>query len=165
MMPHLGQGVVEEPNYSHLLRLTDRRGIFEHAEFLMPRQAHGYCSDDVSRALVVLLRVPKPTAQIVAATDTYLKFLEAAVSANGAVHNRMDASGAWTDEPTTNDCWGRTVGALGLATRLGASPLLRRRAGRAFRRAAVARTGHVRAGCFAAIGAAELVGGDRKSVV
>lgn len=40
----------------HLVRLTDETGLFQHAPFGVPDRSHGYCTDDVGRALVVLLR-------------------------------------------------------------------------------------------------------------
>ena len=43
-------------NFDHLLRLTDRRGTFEHACFAEPRPEHGYCTDDNARLLVVTAR-------------------------------------------------------------------------------------------------------------
>ena len=47
-----------EPRFDHLLRLTDRRGTFEHACFAEPRPEHGYCTDDMARVLVVATREP-----------------------------------------------------------------------------------------------------------
>ena len=46
--------------YSHLYRLSDDCGIFEHAKFIEPRVENGYCVDDVARALVVAVREPDP---------------------------------------------------------------------------------------------------------
>ena len=48
------------PKFDHLLRLTDRRGTFEHARFAEPRPEHGYCTDDMARVLVVATREPDP---------------------------------------------------------------------------------------------------------
>ena len=39
------------PSYTHLLRLSDDIGVFEHAKLAVPRLEHGYCTDDVARAL------------------------------------------------------------------------------------------------------------------
>ena len=46
------------PVFEHLLRLTDRRGTFEHALLAEPRPEHGYCTDDMARVLVVAAREP-----------------------------------------------------------------------------------------------------------
>ena len=42
------------------MRLTDERGLFEHALHGDPRPEHGYCVDDVARGLVVICREPDP---------------------------------------------------------------------------------------------------------
>ena len=42
-----------EPNFGHLISMTDERGTFEHALFSEPRPEHGYCTDDMARVLVV----------------------------------------------------------------------------------------------------------------
>jgi len=41
------------PDLSHLVRMTDDTGLFEHACGAVPRAAHGYCSDDAGRALAL----------------------------------------------------------------------------------------------------------------
>ena len=50
----MSDGVV----FTHLARLTDATGLFEHADGTEPRVEHGYCVDDVARALVVTARQP-----------------------------------------------------------------------------------------------------------
>ena len=51
---------VHQPLFDHLERLTDDRGLFEHARLAVPRREHGYCVDDVARGLVVVCREPRP---------------------------------------------------------------------------------------------------------
>lgn len=46
--------MLPEPPFEHILRLTDERGIFEHADGIAPRHECGYCLDDVARALIVV---------------------------------------------------------------------------------------------------------------
>ena len=48
------------PTFTHLIRLTDDTGVFEHARHAIVRRAHGYCTDDVARGLVVTCREPDP---------------------------------------------------------------------------------------------------------
>ncbi len=48
-----------EPNFGHLISMTDERGTFEHALFSEPRPEHGYCTDDMARVLVVATREPE----------------------------------------------------------------------------------------------------------
>ena len=143
--------------FAHLSSITDRHGVFEHAEFRTPRIAHGYCTDDVARALTVVVREPGDDPELERLTEIYLTFLEGAIDPDGGARNRMSVDGRWTDEPTTDDCWGRAVGGLGAAARFARSALVRDRASRGFFRAARGRTRDVRSAAFAAIGAADVL--------
>jgi hypothetical protein len=142
-----------EPSYLHLGRLTTALGMFEHAAEDVPRVEHGYCTDDVARALTVVVREPRHAPGLSAFAETYLRFLEAAVDRDGAVHNRMDADGRWTDDATIGDWWGRAVASLGFAAVHAADPEQRSRAMDAFLRAAQRRSPDVRASAFAVLGA------------
>ncbi len=146
------------PSYDHLGVLTDDTGIFEHALLDQPRHEHGYCVDDVARALIVVAREPQQTAALARLSAIYLRFLESAVNAHGLVHNRMGSNGEWTDEPATGDWWGRLLWALGTIVAQGADPWTRTRALRTFRNAAQRRSRSLRSLAFAALGAAEVVG-------
>jgi len=143
--------------FDHLARLTDARGVFEHADHDVPRREHGYCLDDVARALLVLVRESDPSPLVTQLTETCLRFVEAAIDPFGRAHNRMDVSGEWTDVASTNDWWGRAVGALGIAATSAVLPLTRARAMRAFLRAATQHSVDVRAMAFALPGAAAVL--------
>ena len=143
------------PSLAHVATMTDERGIFEHAEFKAPRLECGYCTDDVARALTVVIRDGRPEAAPL--TQIYLAFLERALTGDGPVHNRMSVAGSWTDVPTTGDAWGRAVGGLGHAARHGATHEVRTRAAHGFLRAAKTRSQDVRASCFAALGAVDML--------
>ncbi|MCU1472422.1 glycosyltransferase [Amnibacterium sp.] len=129
-------GHVDPPRYGHLQRLTDRTGVFEHARYDVPRRAHGYCVDDVARALLVTVRAPEQTDIVRGMTATYLGFLGSAVGPSGLAHNRMDVDGLWTDEASVGDWWGRTVWATGIASVHAVDPSTRRAAAAVFDRAA-----------------------------
>jgi len=144
--------------FDHLARMTDARGVFEHADHDVPRREHGYCLDDVARALLVLAREPDPSAVVAELTETCLRFVEAAIDPMGRARNRMNVSGEWTDEATTDDWWGRAVGALGVAATVAPLPLTRARAMRAFLRAATQHSVDVRSMAFALPGAAAVLG-------
>ena len=153
-------GVPQEqprPTYTHLLTMTTGLGVYEHALLREPRVEHGYCTDDVARALGVVVRERRPTTELVRVRDVYLRFLDCAVSSTGAVHNRMDAAGQWTDDPETDDCWGRAVAGLGAAVRRATEKTIRGRAFSTFVRAAQGRSVDVRASAFAALGAADVL--------
>lgn len=143
-------------SFTHLSALTGMHGLFEHAEYLAPRAEHGYCTDDVARALTVVVRHQDRTPDLDRLTELYLAFVEDAVTPTGTVHNRLTVHGRWNDEPTTDDWWGRAIGGLGSAVRYG-SPAIADRALAAFLRAAQQRSVDVRASAFAAIGAADVL--------
>lgn len=149
--------VAAPPSYAHLRRLTTNRGLYEHARLDEPRPEHGYCVDDVSRALVVLCREPDLNAETHAMLDLYLKFTLAAISGNGACHNRMDVDGNWTDQPGKGDWWGRALWALGIAAVYAPKVQQRRRALAGFRLLAQTTSPDLMAMSFAALGAGELL--------
>lgn len=145
------------PSFAHLSALTDDRGIFEHAEFETPRREHGYCVDDVARALIVVSREPDQTPTLARLAETYLRFLENALETDGRFHNRMAESGALTDAPGTGDWWGRGIWSLGELYSLTRSTDHRRRAARAFALASTPRSTDLRAMVFAGLGAAAVL--------
>ena len=94
--------------FGYLDGLADERGLFEHAEGTTARLEHGYCTDDNARLLVVASRetdtgCPSRLARL------SLRFVRSAQDDHGKFHNRMDTRGRWTDETTTEDCWGRAM--------------------------------------------------------
>ena len=145
------------PPYEHLRALTDHNGIFEHALLAMPRREHGYCVDDVARALIVVARERQQTVELRKLGAIYLRFLESAVRADGLAHNRMSADGEWSDDPAMGDWWGRLLWALGTIAAQRGDPWTRARALRTFRIAARERSTSLRTLAFAALGAAEIV--------
>ena len=154
------RGAPGSPIFAHLLAMSDGHGLFEHALLDEPRRDHGYCVDDVARALVLLLRESERTADLDRLVSTYLRFLEAAVDVDGRVHNRMDVGGAWTDDAGLGDWWGRAVRALGAASVDLPTASDRSRARIAFHRAASSRSPHGRAMAFATLGAADVLSAD-----
>jgi hypothetical protein len=149
-----------EPRFDHLLRLTDRRGTFEHARFAEPRREHGYCTDDMARVLIVATREPDPNGQVKDLAGVAVRFLNDAQSYAGPCRNRMDSKGRWEDEPSLEDCWGRSIWGLGTAAAHSDVALVRRLAVIQFERAAKVRSPWPRAMAFAALGAAELLAVD-----
>lgn len=152
--------MIDPPSYAHLAALTDKTGLFEHALHDLPRPEHGYCVDDVSRALIVTVREPAQTPMLARLSETYLRFLESALDAQGRSHNRMTPDGAWDDEADLGDWWGRAVWAFGVASVHAPDVFTRRRAGRAFHRSAINRSAHQRSMVFASLGATEVLLGN-----
>lgn len=148
---------VPRARFDHLLAMTDERGTFEHARLTEPRREHGYCTDDIARVLLVAIREPHPTSEVRRLIETSLRFLTKAQSPDGAYRNRMSEGGRWQDRPTLEDCWGRSVRALGAAGAHAHADRTRQIAVAQFERAARRRSPWLRAMSFAAIGAAELL--------
>jgi hypothetical protein len=148
------------PKFDHLLRMTDRRGTFEHACLAEPRPEHGYCTDDMARVLVVATREPDTSGEVNGLAGAAVRFLNEAQAFTGACRNRMDRVGHWTDEPTTGDHWGRCIWGLGTAAAHSDVGLVRRLSVVQFERAAHTRSRWPRAMAFAALGAAELLSVD-----
>jgi hypothetical protein len=149
-----------DPRFDHLLRMTDRRGTFEHARIAEPRPEHGYCTDDMARVLVVTAREPNAGGEVNGLARVAVRFLNDAQSYSGTCRNRMDSKGHWEDEPSLEDCWGRCIWGLGTAAAHSDVALLRRLAVIQFERAAKVRSPWPRAMAFAALGAAELLSVD-----
>jgi len=128
------------PVYAHLERLTDSRGIFEHADHAIPRREHGYCVDDVARGIVIVCREPQPSPPVYRLGRRYLEFVLSALDPNGAAHNRMAVDGHWQDDSALGDWWGRALWGLGVAAVSAETAGMRARALGGFRIAAQQRS-------------------------
>ncbi len=156
---------IAAPDFRHLLQLSDGRGTFEHARFTEPRREGGYCTDDMARVLVVAAREPEPSGAVHGLIGLSLDFLTSAQSPDGAYRNRRDRHGGWCDEPTLDDCWGRSLWGLGVAAaHCGPGPI-RERALAEFERGARRRSPWPRAMAYGVIGAAEILIADPRNVV
>ncbi len=114
-----------EPDYDHLIHMTDARGTFEHALFTEPRPEHGYCSDDMARVLVVATRERGRGSAMRTLAMLSLSFLQDALDSDGRCRNRMNRRGAWEDSPAVDDCWGRSIWGLGTAVSQSENHLIR----------------------------------------
>jgi hypothetical protein len=139
---------IPSPPFTHLRRLTDAGGIYEHARGTTPRREHGYCLDDVARALVVVCREGGPVQDELG--EHYLSFVLAAQDEDGRFRNRRGTDLRFHGPPTVEDCWGRALWGLGAAA---GDP----RALAAFDRGARWRSPSPRAMAFASLGASEVL--------
>jgi hypothetical protein len=146
---------IPEVSFEHLYRLSDKSGLFEHAQITQPRTGHGYCVDDVSRGLLVVARQPEPTDRLNRLGAMYLRFVVAAQDLDGRFHNRRGIDLRWQDEPTLEDCWGRALWGLGSAVRH--APKLASQALAHFDISDCRRSPWPRAMAFAGLGAAEVL--------
>jgi hypothetical protein len=149
--------------FEHLDRLSDGRGLFEHAKRDVRREEHGYCTDDNARLLVVTTR-ERGVRRCGALGQLALRFVLAAQDADGRCRNRMDRYGCWTDEAGTDDCWGRSVWALGAAAAAYPERSMRSDALGGFDIGVRQRSRWPRAMAFAALGAADVVAQDGSNV-
>ena len=122
----------------HLEALTGEFGIMQHARGRGPDPAHGYCTDDVARALVVDLLQARVVGweAVASSARRSLQFLSDALDAGGGrVRNLRRADGTWIDEPGSEDSHGRALWALGETIRRAGEPAMRYQAGATFARA------------------------------
>ncbi|HSL60087.1 MAG TPA: hypothetical protein VK866_19730 [Acidimicrobiales bacterium] len=145
------------PRFDHLLAMTDAIGTFEHAEHTAARRDHGYCTDDMARVLMVVVREPHPSRPVIALGRTAMRFLAAAQGVAGDARNRCDVEGRWCDRTGVEDCWGRSIAAFGAAANRGHDEWMRQTAMSAFGHAVQQRSVHVHAMAFAALGAADVL--------
>lgn len=109
-------------NRSHLDVLTDAVGIMQHAVGDRPDPGHGYCTDDVARALEVdLLHARDIGWDAVAASGARnVRFLEDAFNPErGRFRNFRLTNGTWLEDEGSEDCRGRALLGLGWWSRHG----------------------------------------------
>jgi hypothetical protein len=145
------------PAWRHVLTMSDSIGMFEHADHAEPRRDEGYCTDDVARLLIAIVREPDPGHELSELARVCFRFLVDAQGVTGRARNRRSVDGRWHGRRGVEDCWGRSVWAFGTAARVASDQNLRESAVSYFRHAVGQRSPHRRAMAFAAIGAAELL--------
>lgn len=119
--PALDPRVLPPIAIDHLLALTDDTGIYQHARLAIPQRAHGYCTDDNARALLVAVRAPSALRpKLNTAAVRYASFLEHALHPDSKrFRNFMTYDRQWTEDVGSDDCHGRAVWALGEAIERG----------------------------------------------
>ena len=147
----------QTPPFRHLLRLTDRVGLLEQAEGVVPRVEYGYSVDDNARGLLVVCREPSPRDELITLGRRYLYFLTLAQGPDGRYRNRLGYDRRWRDQPGTGDCWGRALWGLGTAAARGPTVGIRGEALALFDSGARVRSSLPHAMAFAVLGAAEVL--------
>jgi len=101
----------------HILRLTDSTGLLQHALYTVPSLAHGYCTDDNARALLLVLlwqELGEPTPELERLATTYTAFLAHALHPDTKrFRNFMSYERRWFGETGSEDAHGRALWALG----------------------------------------------------
>ena len=102
---------------AYVRKMTDEKGMVEHAKFGKPSKNEGYTTDDNARAFQGALRTG---AELVSQRKIYLGFLQRAVAKEG-FHNDMDARGRWVDAPGIGEWYGRAMAAVADGIKTGSS--------------------------------------------
>lgn len=106
----------------HVVRMSDRTGIFQHAIFNVPCYREGYCTDDNARAFLLCCLLDEiggdpPSENLDHLATSYLAFLAAAWNgAAGRFRNFMDHGRNWLEEAGSEDSHGRALWALGVGS-------------------------------------------------
>lgn len=113
-----------ELKLTHLLRMTDSTGLFQHAIFSIPNFSEGYCTDDNARAFilaVLLSELGEEPERLRTLATTYAAFLQHAFDLKAKrFHNHLSFDRRWLDDQGSEDCQARALWALGVG--VGRSP-------------------------------------------
>lgn len=158
--PHPGAGAppataLPAPRFDHLRHMTHPLGVWEHAELTTPRVAHGFCTDDNARALIVVSRDTTADRRLDDLAGTYLQFVLDARTHLGQFRNRRSHDGTWLDDRGSDDSQGRAWWALGVVARLGRQSWMCEAGISAFDARPDLSSVHLRANAFTVFGAAE----------
>lgn len=157
----LNPRVLPPMNLSHLSRMTDSTGVFQHAVFSVPNFSEGYCTDDNARAFIL--------AMLLGELGDDAEFVRALASTSGAFlhhafnlktkrfHNHLSFERQWLDKQGSEDSHGRAIWALGVGVGRSHSRSFQMMAGQLFALALPAVVGFTspRAWAFALIGIQE----------
>jgi|Deesub1362A_J573_1020465.scaffolds.fasta_scaffold00873_13 glycosyltransferase involved in cell wall biosynthesis len=104
-----------ELRLDHFLRMSDDTGIFQHARHTIPDRVHGYCTDDNSRALEVMVRChhQHQDQESLKLMEIYFAFLLHARKPDGGFHNFMSYERCFLAPVQSDDATARAICALG----------------------------------------------------
>ena len=100
---------------AHIKRMTDDTGIIQHAKFGIPNLKEGYCLDDNARALLMVLMAYRQKKDSLALdlSPIYMSFIHYMQNKDGKFRNFLSFNRNFLDEVGSEDCFGRTIWALG----------------------------------------------------
>jgi hypothetical protein len=111
-------------NLSHLWRMTDSTGFYQHANFSIPNFSEGHCTDDNARAFILAVLLSElgedPESMRTLATTSAAFLNHAFIMETKRFHNHLSFDRQWVDEQGSEDCQGRALWALGIG--VGRSP-------------------------------------------
>ena len=107
--------VMPEFNLKHLRKLTNHTGILQHTKYDVPNLKEGYCIDDNSRALIMVLMARKHIRDVnlSAYVTRFLSFIHYMQKDDGTFHNMLKYNYGYIPEKDSEDAFGRTIWALG----------------------------------------------------
>ncbi|KLU06724.1 Glycosyltransferase [Rhodopirellula islandica] len=101
----------------HLQHLSDSTGIIQHAIYSIPDHAHGYCTDDNARALILTVLLEeqgKDSPEVRALASRYAAFLNNAFNRDtGRFRNFLGFDRQWMEADGSDDSQGRALWAIG----------------------------------------------------
>lgn len=102
------------PDDTHVFRMTDDTGMFQHAKYTVPDPSYGYTSDDNARALIMaaMLYETSGSRKYLDLAHIYMHFLLYARKGEG-FRNFMDYDRNFHEEKGSDDCFGRCIWSLG----------------------------------------------------
>jgi hypothetical protein len=109
---------------SHIFRMTDATGMFQHTRFSVPDLDQGYTTDDNARALImaVMLYERQPKKVFLALVYRYLAFVLHAQNETGRFRNFMTYDRQFIEPEGSGDCFGRCLWSLGYTLASAAMP-------------------------------------------
>ncbi|MBD3346183.1 MAG: glycosyltransferase [Chitinivibrionales bacterium] len=111
-----------EINLDHCFAMTDDTGMTQHASFTVPDYDHGYCIDDNTRALIVMVmahNLMPDDIRLVRFQKKYLAFIKHAFNGNnGWFRNFMSYDRRWLESKGGEDSQGRAIWGLGVCAAL-----------------------------------------------
>lgn len=104
-----------EVRLDHLVRMTDDTGLMQHAINATPNRNHGYSTDDIARALIVVaMRYSLFREEsVLKHFHTYLSYIHFARCESGRYRNFMSYDRRWLESDGSDDCQGRVLWSLG----------------------------------------------------
>lgn len=107
--------IVPELNLTHLKRMTDETGLYQHCIYSIPWREHGYTTDDNARALRFIIRYYSQykDESVLPLAYIYLSFLHSSFNKEKRrFRNILSYDRKWLDEFGSDDCQGRAMAAL-----------------------------------------------------
>ena len=108
---------LKEFDASHIFRLTDDTGIFQHTRYNVPDLSKGYTTDDNARALIMAVMLYEKTGrqQYLDLVYRYLAFIMHSQTEDGYFRNFMTYERQFTEVRGSAECFGRCLWAMGYA--------------------------------------------------